>query len=524
MGRIGHGDGLNAPQGPQLESVDRQGRRGVTGQSFRAAAAALVEARGAASERSFDFAFPELRTPQNQLESGSSTLSALDALAKSMRDVDASGNPSEAPDGDSAIPAVYTYLGQFIDHDITLDPEGVDVLQGDNLAPLQALPPQLQNGRSAQLELDSLYDPPAPIDPSDSRMMALGQVSYRLLDGRPVPGIMPPHVVDDYHDLRRKPRNESSPATDREALIGDARNDENLIIAQLHLAFLRAHNALAACAPNFKTARRAMRQRYQWLVLNDYLRRICDPAVLQDVLTNGPRFIRIEPARPLFIPLEFSAAAYRFGHSMIRGLYDFNANFGRGGRLVPQPVDFSLMFTFTALSGQLGNDQVGQSLTLPFNWIIDWSRFFPLRGPGLVQSARKINTLLTEPLFALRRFDGAPEEGLAAVLARRNLLRGYRFGLPTGQAVAAHFREQAFAGTALQEVLPQAQQQPAEPFASRTPLWFYILAEAGAPRDKGGADGEHLGRVGSRIVAETFWNLVRRSEDSILAPGTRLDF
>ncbi len=148
MARLKHGDGLDTQQEPQLESVERQGRRGVAGQSFRAAAASLVEARGVAGERSFDFAYPELRTPDSQLESVGHTLAALEALARSMRDVDASGKPNETPDGDSAIPAVYTYLGQFIDHDITLDPEGVNVLEGDNLLPLQDLPPQLQNGRS----------------------------------------------------------------------------------------------------------------------------------------------------------------------------------------------------------------------------------------------------------------------------------------------------------------------------------------------------------------------------------------
>lgn len=524
MARLGHGDGLDSVSEAQDASARRGGRRGIAGQSFRASAAEFIEARAAAGERSFDFAFPELRKAQHQLEPGAGTLGALEALAASMRDVDASGRPDETPEGDSAIPAVYTYLGQFIDHDITLDPEGVDVLEAKGLVPLSSLPPGLQNGRSAQLELDSLYDPPAPVDRNDPRRMSLGRVSYRQLDGQPVPGILPVHVVDDFHDLRRKPLDKSSSQTDREALIGDARNDENLVIAQLHVAFLRAHNALAAVAPDFATARRAMRQRYQWLVLNDFLRRICDPGVLQDVLANGPRHFRIEPTRPLFIPLEFSAAAYRFGHSMIRGSYDFNANFGHGGRLIPGPADFSFLFTFTALSGQLGSRQTGESPTLPFNWIIDWSRFFPLRGSSAVQRARKINTLLTEPMFHLRKVDGSEHTGLAAMLARRNLLRGYRFGLPTGQAVAAHFGEQALSGKALQAVLPQAQKKAVEPFASRTPLWFYLLAEAGAPRDKGGADGEHLGRVGSRIVAETFWNLVRRSEDSILAPGAKLGF
>lgn len=527
MARLGHGEGLvpDSTRERSGEVAPMGARRGLGGRSVRSEAVALIEARRVGGERSFDFAFPDLRVPEHQLDTGTATLRAIAGLAASMRDVDASGRSNETPDGDSAIPAAYTYLGQFIDHDITLDPQGVGVLEGDDLMPLRALPRELQNGRSAQLDLDSVYAAPAPFDLSDERRMRLERVSYRTLSGGPVPGVMPSHVVDDFHDLPRKPVNRPDPATDREALIGDGRNDENLIVAQLHVAFLRAHNALAAKARSAEAVRRALRQRYQWLVLNDYLRRICDPDVLQDVLVNGPRHIRMEPNRPVYMPLEFSAAAYRFGHSMIRATYDFNDNFGSGGRVVPQPVDFGLMFTFTALSGQLGGGgEAGESATLPFNWIIDWSRFAPLAGAVAVQRARKINTLLTEPLSRLQHFDGTPHTGLAAMLAQRNLLRGYRLGLPTGQAVATRLGEAPIAGEALLARLPAGQREAAGPFANKTPLWFYVLAEAGAPRSMGGPDGEHLGRVGSRIVAETFWNLVRRSKDSILAPGAKLDF
>jgi hypothetical protein len=50
------------------------------------------------------------------------------------------------------------------------------------------------------------------------------------------------------------------------------------------------------------------------------------------------------------MPLEFSVAGYRFGHSMVRGNYDFNLNFNRSG----QPTTLDFLFTFTALSGGLG--------------------------------------------------------------------------------------------------------------------------------------------------------------------------
>jgi hypothetical protein len=55
----------------------------------------------------------------------------------------------------------------------------------------------------------------------------------------------------------------------------------------------------------------------------------------------------------------------------------------------------------------------------------------------------------------------------------------------------------------------------------RTPLWFYILAEAG---DSDGPDGQHLGPVGTRIIAETLWNLARHASDSVIeTPPTEDD-
>ena len=126
--------------------------------------------------------------------------------------------------------------------------------------------------------------------------------------------------------------------------------------------------------------------------------------------------------------------------------------------------------------------------------------------------------------------NGKPKQPLAARLAIRNLVRGYRLGLPTGQAVARAMGIPPLAGQELVAMLPDGQGALLEELelVDRTPLWFYVLAEAGAatlPGPKGqtaGPDGHHLGPVGSRIVAETLYNLIRFSADSIIEqPGQR---
>ncbi|MCK1516287.1 hypothetical protein IVB22_28020 [Bradyrhizobium sp. 190] len=431
-----------------------------------------------------------------------------------MFDRDETTTASEAR-GDSSIPAAYTYFGQFVDHDITFDEGSGDMatLSAPDLKPLSSLA-ALSNSRTAHLDLDSVYDAPRAGD-----RMLLSTVTK--LNGTTTPLLRPPGKADQ-NDLPREGRSED-PRTDRAARIGDPRNDENLIVSQLHVAFLKAHNALVAGGMNFEAARRAMRQRYQWIVLHDFLKQVSDETVLSDVVAYGPKFWKVEQPGKLFMPAEFAAAAYRFGHSMIRTRYDFNLNFPN--------ATLSLLFTFTALTGQLGeNLGLPTADTLPENWIIQWERILPTNA-GKPQFARTIDARLTDFTFKLQDTFGKPEgEGnsnpevvrVAPQLAIRNLLRGYLFGLPTGQAVARAMNITPLSGDAFLKALPNEEiRAKAIPFAERTPLWFYILAEAGDPA---GAAGRHLGMVGSRIVVETFWNLIRHSEDSILQPGAKLDF
>jgi hypothetical protein len=218
---------------------------------------------------------------------------------------------------------------------------------------------------------------------------------------------------------------------------------------------------------------------------------------------------------PFFMPLEFSVAAYRFGHSMVRAVYDFNLNFNTSSQIGTIPATLQLLFTFTALSGELGGFD-----TLPDNWIIEWQNVVDVGGP--FNKARLIDTKLVEPLFELRDLQGnvLPEDG--GRLAVRNLLRGYLLRLPTGQAVGRVLSEklqgirempvltpdQIAEGAASEE---QVQVLQDAGFLERTPLWYYILAEAAVL-----AQGKHLGPVGSTIVAEVLVGLVRRSQNSIL--------
>jgi len=120
--------------------------------------------------------------------------------------------------------------------------------------------------------------------------------------------------------------------------------------------------------------------------------------------------------------------------------------------------------------------------------------------------------------------DSTPEKKVIS-LAALDLLRGYLVGLPTGQAVARALGEpelpaaciEAAPGIIVQDPTADAQQAILREsgLSSRTPLWFYILAEAALQKK-----GACLGRVGSKIVAGVLVDLVSRSSDSILRePG-----
>lgn len=427
----------------------------------------------------FDYLFPDLQTEDALLPELPDTRARLVNLGNTMMEPD----PESA---DSTIPSAYTYLGQFIDHDITFEAKSDDMvkLSDDDFRVLtpEEIRTKITNGRTPGLDLDNVYYKPAP---RNCARMLLGYVSSIDPD-EPPPG--------KANDLPRKPRSNIS-SEDRAALIGDKRDDENLVISQLHVAFLRAHNAIAAQNHTFYETRVILRQHYQWIVIMDFLPRICDPWIVNEILLGGNKVFCPDPD-DLFMPFEFSVAAYRFGHSMVRGRYHYNANFP-GATLTD-------LFMLTALSGNLRNFD-----TLPENWIIDWKNFID----GGMNRARPFDTGLSAALFGLTAFNKPmPVE---ARLSVRNLLRGYMLRLPTGQAVAAALNLPVMTPQDIEQVARSISDEQLAAvrdgeFLERTPLWYYILAEAAA--DSSG----RLGPVGSTIVAEVLIGLVRGSKDSIL--------
>lgn len=461
----------------------------------------------------FDFLLPQLQEDEANL------LPQLANMPELLKNLGATMVDADEADEDSPIPAAYTYFGQFVDHDITLE-----IQQGFGSATMeQLLDPAMSplgvaeirnallNHRTPTLDLDSVYGLPAPHDPENGDKMRLG-FNSPTSNADQKPNQLPPGKALD-NDLPREGRNPGNIEHDRAAVIGDPRNDENTIISQLQVAFLKAHNALVDQGLSFDEARRTLRQHYQYIVVHDFLKRVADPAIVDDIVANGNRWF--DPlATPFFMPLEFSVAGYRFGHSMVRGAYNFNVNFNSGGEPNTFPASLELLFTFTALSGELGAFD-----TLPQNWILQWENII---GDGGMK-ARRIDTKLAatgnRALFNLQTLTGQTEQPQeAARLAVRNLLRGYRLRLPTGQAVATAFDLPVLSKDDILAVAANPEQHSALEaggFETRTPLWFYVLAEARRQHD-----GAHLGPVGSTLVAETLIGLVRRSEDSILTqPG-----
>jgi len=496
------------------------------------------------------------------------------------------GDPDE--DENTFIPAGYTYLGQFIDHDITFDPASSLQRQND--------PDALQDFRTPRFDLDSVYGR----GPSDQPYLYAPDADPQL-DG--VKFLLGRFVTDDHAapnagpDLPRNviPDADASGHPQGRALIGDPRNDENLIVSQLQSTMLRFHNAVvdhlrtdaAMQALNsddlLKEAQRVVRWHYQWVVVKDFLARICGNAVVGDVLgddiendrgafvvggsvpgdnaTQGdlddktevrlyqPRFHFYQWQERPYMPVEFSIAAYRFGHSMVRPSYFFN-DVVRDFHEQQHSADPDNVRLRTPIFGP-PNDDVLANLNgfrpLPDQWGFQWKYFFPdieaetADGKPLPQPSYKIDTTLVNPLGML-----PPAVAVnPSSLAERNLLRGLHFDLPSGQRVARamglapmsdHDLElnsaglqsriqklraglkanlgfddgqveqriaQMLQGIGITDGEDVAIHRAASDLANEAPLWYYILHEAETQ-----AGAHRLGPVGGRIVAEVLIGLL----------------
>jgi hypothetical protein len=559
---------------PALPAAGAHGPVGAAAVAGNGDAGAAVEAMIAGAtaveevtfETPFGYLFPDLTDkPEAHLpaDDPAKIVAGLKALGDAM--VEDSLEPGEdplQPTANSTIPPVYTYWGQFIDHDLTAntDRDGIvsDIKKPD-LAPIAPddVVTKLFNLRQPTLNLDSVYgDGPSfnifsPTEAAslyDGIKFRIGKVAATALPGKPpIGGMTIPGLVSDdpNRDLPRIgaliservlketdfPEETRSKKNFRQmALIADARNDENLIISQLHLAFLRFHNAIVdwmkandpafprSKPQQFARARQLARFHYQWLVVNDFLKTIALPGVVDRVLLGGPKHYK--PSGEPFMPLEFSVAAYRFGHTMVRAAYDYNRNFGRPVQGPPpvsvvQPnASFDLLFTFTG--GGFPAPFFGGTDVLPFNWVIEWDRFVDKGSATPDHFARKIDTRLAPPLKDMRNQGNgavAPIKEILKRLARRNLLRGYLLSIPTGQSVAEVLGatpltpDELKAGNSgpLNQVLEE------QGFLDRTPLWYYILKEAQVR-----ANGNSLGEVGSLIVCETIIGQLRLDSESYL--------
>ena len=364
----------------------------------------------------------------------------IDALVKAMR--------ARAGITPGKIPAGFTYLGQFIDHDITFDPTPASARP--------RRPGRTVNRRTPRLDLDSLYGGGPDVQP----YLYEHDAPHRLL----LAAGPPLDLARNHEDV---------------ALIGDPRNDENAIVSQLHLLFARFHNRIADDVGSFEKARRLVLRHYHWIVLDDYLPKILGRRF------KGPRK-HFRPEGEPFIPVEFSGAAFRFGHSMVKPDYE----------IVPPPEVPSLigvkgvtLFPFLLGFRKLEPERV-----------ISWERFFATTD-AKPQDSSAIDTRLAGKLYELP-FDGEP------ALARRTLLRGIKLGLPSGQDLATELGVRALDE---KDLLLDGVPEPARTRLARsTPLWYWILCEAQK------AGGRHLGDLGALIVGEVLTGLIETDPQSFV--------
>ena len=366
--------------------------------------------------------------------------------------------PGSICDGGDACPdavdvaAGWPMFGQLIAHDITAD-----------RSPLvhRAAGVRIENFRSPRANLECIYGD----GPIGNPFLYRRDDPAKLLLG-----------VNDAGEEADLPRNREGIA-----VIGDPRNDVHIFVSQLHLAMLRMHNCVidhlrrSATVPEpaiFDEARRTLSWLYQWVIVNDYLPRLVGPELVAEIDSDGARHYR--PGSSPRIPLEFADAAFRYGHSQVREEFELNS---RSGRL---PL-FPDLLGFRPVAAEHA---------------IEWDRLFDVPGKPPAQRAKLIDGKLVPSLIALPdAITGPVEVDAHRSLAGRDLQRGHAYGLPSGESVARAMGETPLG--------PEETRLGRAGWSGDTPLWLYILSEA---EHRG--DGERLGPVGGRIVAEVLIGII----------------
>jgi hypothetical protein len=354
--------------------------------------------------------------------------------------------------------AGWPFFGQLIAHDITAD-----------RSPLahRASGERIENFRTPRANLEAIYGD----GPVGHPFLYQRDDTAKLLLG-----------LNDAGDEADLPRN-----SEGIALIGDPRNDVHIFVSQLHVAMLRLHNCVVdhlrrrAATPEsaiFEEARRTVSWLYQWVIVNDYLPRLVGPELVEEVEGEGPRHYR--PGRSPRIPLEFADAAFRYGHSQVREDFELNSRSGRL-RLFPDLLGFRRVAAARA---------------------IEWDRFFDVPDRPAAQRAKLIDGKLVPSLIALpQAITGEVELEAHRSLAGRDLQRGHAYGLPSGESVARAMGETPVSHD--ETTLGSAG------WSGETPLWLYVLGEA-----ESRGDGERLGPVGGRIVAEVLIGIIDADPES----------
>ena len=437
-----------------------------------------------------------------------------------------------------SLPAGYTYLGQFVVHDMVKTPS----------MPLTGRPTAIdfKSEMSVSLDLDAVYgDGPDQsthlyefVDSSTPRSrLRLGRVNTARQRGQYVPGSaddIPRASFQLFSDRRAGP-------TQFEPLVGDGRNADNLIVSQLVVLFAKFHNKIADRLENageqqiFDTARGIVVESYRRIVLEDFAPRVLDDRIwkkfqaiksLADLPHSGG-------GKRYRLPAEAIFAGLRFGHSLVRSRYWFNEHFNSAS--AKKRAELRDMLD---CSGQRGTSRLPMSDT----WVIDWARFFDLTadqsaelgmGPDKVNPAHQIGPALAHALGDHRdilssvSMDGDGERKVAHGLAFRTLLKGLMFGLPTGQALARKLRVPVLDSEAIAARLrarpgPCAWNSAFRPclgdadidyLSETTPLFLYVLLEAEIC-----TVGVKLGPLGSWLVAHVLTG-ARLSRDPELVAG-----